>query len=205
MNRVSRVVNSAQYTGANAAEILEMCEQITYYSGNVWTVGSDDGQTLVMRETAPTGQFADWPVQLGEWVIVAPDVGIVDRITDQLYDVSYKSTTVEIGGVVSDLLESVLGSIDVARYGGFGASSITNLNAGATSAGIIVDIYPDQPDAAFHAEALAFNAAGRLSQVEIISITVNDLNNVTVVVKNNGGTQISGTLLVHVTPIVGGP
>lgn len=79
---VYRSLVAAQYTGAQgAADVAAAAAQITQLTGNVWTVQSDDGQVLVLRETNPTsGAHADWPVLAGQVVVIDPAVGIVDRL-----------------------------------------------------------------------------------------------------------------------------
>ncbi len=89
---VYRALVAAQYTGAqSAADVAAAAAQITQYTGNTWTVQSDDGQVLVLRETNPTnGAFADWPVLAGQVVVVDPAIGIVDRIAVQAFLARYR-------------------------------------------------------------------------------------------------------------------
>jgi hypothetical protein len=99
MERVTRVLLAERYTGGNGAAVLEMCQMITQFSGNVWSIQSDDGAMLVLRETNAR-RAADWPVLLGQWCVVAPDTGIVARVPDDLYQASYKS--------LADLIEAAV-------------------------------------------------------------------------------------------------
>ncbi len=83
MESVYRALVAAQYTGTqSAADVAAAAQQITQLTGNTWSVLSDDGQTLVLRETNPSsGAHADWPVQAGQVVVIDPSVGIVDRLS----------------------------------------------------------------------------------------------------------------------------
>lgn len=89
---VYRSLVAAQYTGnQGAADVAAAAAQITQLTGNQWTVQSDDGQTLVLRETNPTsGAFADWPVLAGQVVVIDPNVGIVDRLGVQAFLARYR-------------------------------------------------------------------------------------------------------------------
>lgn len=89
---VYRALVAAQYTGSqDAAQVAAAAAQITQYTGNVWTVQSDDGQVLILRETNPTsGTHADWPVLAGQVVVVDPAVGIVDRLAVQAFLARYR-------------------------------------------------------------------------------------------------------------------
>lgn len=91
MENVSRALVAAQYTGTQStADVQAACDQITQLTGNVWSVASDNGVTLVLRETNPNnGMFADWPVQAGDVVVIDPSVGIVDRLPLALFLVRY--------------------------------------------------------------------------------------------------------------------
>ena len=89
---VYRALVGAQYTGSqDTAAVAAAAAQITQLTGNVWTVQSDNGQTLILRETNPTsGAYADWPVLAGQVVIIDPAVGIVDRIAVSAFQARYR-------------------------------------------------------------------------------------------------------------------
>lgn len=90
MEYVYRSLVAAQYTGGqSAADVAAACAQITQLTGNAWTVLSDDGQTLVLRETNAQGGHADWPVQAGQVVVIDPSVGIVDRLPADKFQARY--------------------------------------------------------------------------------------------------------------------
>lgn len=79
---VYRALVGAQYTGTQStADVLAAVQQISQLTGNEWTVQSDDGQVLILRERVPgTNLYADWPVLAGQVVVIDPSVGIVDRL-----------------------------------------------------------------------------------------------------------------------------
>ncbi len=79
---VYRALVAAQYTGSQStADVEAAVGQITQLTGNIWTVQSDDGNVLVLRETSPiSGAFADWAVLAGQVVVIDPSIGIVDRL-----------------------------------------------------------------------------------------------------------------------------
>lgn len=87
MEHVYRALVAARYTGGQStADVAAAAARITQLTGNQWTVQSDDGQTLVLRETNPTnGAYADWPVLAGQVVVIDPAVGIVDRLPVQAF------------------------------------------------------------------------------------------------------------------------
>lgn len=89
---VYRALVAAQYTGSqDAADVAAAAAQITQLTGNVWTVQSDDGQTLVLRETNPvSGAYADWPILAGQVVVIDPSVGIVDRLAAPAFLARYR-------------------------------------------------------------------------------------------------------------------
>jgi hypothetical protein len=89
---VYRALVGAQYTGTQAtADILAACAQISQLTGNQWSVQSDNGQTLVLRETNPVnGAYADWPVLAGQVVVIDPSVGIVDRLPVDKWQARYQ-------------------------------------------------------------------------------------------------------------------
>jgi hypothetical protein len=95
MEYVYRALVAAHYTGnGTAADVQNAVNQITQLTGNVWTVLSDDGQTLVLRETSPVnGMFADWPVHAGEVVVIDPSIGIVDRLPVAAFLLRYHRET----------------------------------------------------------------------------------------------------------------
>lgn len=90
MEYVYRALVAAQYTGGQSvADVEAAAKQITQLTGNEWKVLSDDGATLVLRETSPLGAQADWPVKAGEVVVIDPAVGIVDRLPADKFQARY--------------------------------------------------------------------------------------------------------------------
>ncbi len=219
MQRVSRVLLAERYTGTNGADVLAMCQQITQYSGNVWTVDSDDGTTLMLRENSPLGLVGRWPILKDQWCIVAPDTGIVARISDAVYQVRYKTlssiATDAIGNpdvinaiaASSPVQTAIVAEVAKVKFGGFGVAVLPLLIVGQTSSPIQVPILPVQPSTGYAAEAFAISGAAVLSSLTIVSATkvVTDAvtgksGRVDVVVRNTGLASVSGILMVHITP-----
>lgn len=95
MEYVYRALVAAQYTGQqSSADVAAAAAQITQYTGNTWTVQSDDGSVLVLRETGATGAWADWPVQAGQVVVIDPSFGIVDRLSLSAFLARYRRANV---------------------------------------------------------------------------------------------------------------
>lgn len=204
MEKASRVVLAAQYTGANGAEVLAMCQAITQYSGNVWSVDADDGQVLRLKETSPS-LAADWPILKTQWVVVAPDTGIIARMTPAAYAARYRAIdTIVADAVASTVQPLVAAEVAKAMYGGFGVTGLPLLTPNATSAPIPVTIEPVQPDTGYVARAFAVSGAAVLTSLSIVSITKTSGTVATVVVKNNGAASVGGLLLLHITSPVGG-
>jgi hypothetical protein len=92
MENVYRALVAAQYTGGqSAADVAAAAAQITQLTGNQWSVLSDDGSTLVLREVNPAnGAQAHWPVLAGQVVVIDPGVGIVDRLTPAAFFARYR-------------------------------------------------------------------------------------------------------------------
>ncbi len=207
MEQVSRRLLAQQYTGTNAAEVLAMCQTITQYTGNVWSIDSDDGQTLRMRETSgvnPTLWY-DWPIMKNQVVIVAPDTGIIARMTQTAYEARYTPLAKIIADGAAPVLARCDAAVAAVKYGGFGAITLPTLLVGQTSTPQVVEIRPTQPGVEYVAEAWALSGGTILSALQIVSITRGvesdgKSKSVTVVVKNNGLITLSGILLVHVTP-----
>lgn len=90
MEYVSRALVAVQYTGsATTADVQAAAGQISQLTGNTWTVQSDDGQTLVLRESNPSGLWADWAVTAGQVVVIDPSRGIIDRISPAEFSARY--------------------------------------------------------------------------------------------------------------------
>ena len=89
---VYRALVGAQYTGTQStADVLAAVQQISQLTGNEWTVQSDDGQVLILRERVPgTSLYADWPVLAGQVVVIDPSVGIVDRLPVSKWSARYQ-------------------------------------------------------------------------------------------------------------------
>ncbi len=216
MERVSRILLAEQYTGGNGAAVLAMCQSITQYSGNVWSIEGDTGDLLTLRETSPVGagSFGLWPIRRDQWVLAAPDVGIVARISASQYAARYRTIDAIVADAVAANVATIAASAPVqnaiiaevgkAMYGGFGTATLPLLIVGATSAPIPVTILPSQPDTGYVARAFAVSGAAVLTTLEIVSITKTSGGVATVVVKNNGVASVGGLLLVHVTSPVGG-
>ncbi len=216
VDAVSRVLLATQYTGGNGAAVLAMCQNITQYSGNIWTIDSDDGATLRLRESNPeTGAQAMWPVMIGQYCVVAPDTGIIARMAPGAYSARYKTIDSIVQAAVADQVDEIAASAAVqtaitqqinarAMYGGFGVYALPTLLPGATSSPLAVTIEPAQPDTGYVARAFAVSGAAVLTSLSIVSRTNTSGSVCTVVVKNNGVASIGGLLLVHVTSAVGG-
>ncbi len=216
MQRVTRVMLAAQYAGdaASAEDVLGMCQQITQYSGNLWSILSDDGATLVLREYNDTID-AQWPVRAGQWVLVAPDVGILNRMTDAAYKARYHALDSIIASAVSGNVDAIAASRPVqsaiavavrsAMYGGFGVGVLPILTVANPVADIAVTITPEQPDTGYVGRAFAVSGAAVLTALEIVSITKESGTRAIVRVRNTGlGASVGGLLLLHVTAPVSG-
>lgn len=200
MEKASRIILSCQYSGSNAAEILAMCQAITQYSGNVWSIDSDNGVTLRLLEINPGGLRAYWPITAGQVVVVAPDTGIVARMNPASYSARYQA----IAGIVSDAVTTlvtplVAAEVAKAMYGGFGVAPLPTLLLGATSAPIAVTIQPKQPGIGYVAKAFAISGSAVLAALEVVSMTNTSDSVVTVRVKATGVAVLGGVLLLHLT------
>lgn len=197
----SRTIMAVQYTGANGAEVLTMCQAVTQYTSNVWSIESDDGQRLVLRETSPAGLVALWPVELNLWVVVAPDFGIIARLEDAKYKARYRALAAIIGDAVAANADIIAAKT---RYGGFGVAPIPNLlgaNSPSAVADIAVTVAPVQPDTGYDARAFLTMGVNLLTTVVVDSVTKTSKSIVTVRVRNTGVAHAGGGLcLVHVTP-----
>jgi len=87
---VTRNILAVQYTGGNSAEILAAVAVVTPYSGNVWAIASEAGGTLTLTETASWGGVGVWPILAAQWVVVALDAGIIDRLDPAVYQARYR-------------------------------------------------------------------------------------------------------------------
>ncbi len=215
MQRVSRILLAEQYTGANGAAVLTMCQSITQFSGNEWAIHSDTGEELVLRESSPVmSSVGFWPIKVGTWVLCAPDTGIVARISAAQYAARYRTIDDIVSAAVADnvaviaasapVQNAIIAEVGKAMYGGFGVTTMPLLLVGATSSPLPVTILPTQPDTGYVARAFAVSGAAVLTTLEIVSITKTNGSVATVVVKNNGVASVGGLLLVHVTSPVGG-
>lgn len=199
MDKASRVILSVLYDGTNSAEVLTMCQNITQYSGNTWSIGGESG-LLLLVETNPGGLRADWPILPGQVVVVAPDTGIIARMTPAAYSARYRSIEAIIAGAVTSSVQPlVVAEVAKAMFGGFGVAALPVLLPAATSGPIQVVIQPTQPSAGYVAKAFAISGAAVLTTLSIESIVNTSSSVATVVVKNNGLLSVSGVLLVHLT------
>lgn len=219
MQRSTRTVLAAQYTGTaeSAADVLAMCRTITQYSGNEWSIESDDGTTLVLLETGPS-LTARWPVLAGQYVIAAPDTGIIGRISAAAYAARYRPLETIIADAVAANVGAIAASVAVqnaivaevgkAMFGGFGVAPLPLL-VGTTPATVTVPIKPMQPNTNYNAQAFATSGAAVLTTLEIVSIAKNAAadgtsSSVSVTVRNTGAASVGGLLQVHITPPVAG-
>ncbi len=165
------------------------------------------------------GLIGLWPILLGQWCVVAPDTGIVARISDAVYQVRYKTlssiATDAIGN--PDVINAIASSAPVQaaivaecpkiKFGAFGVAPLPALLLGATSSPITVPILPVQPSTGYEAQAFAVSGAAVLTQLSIVSLvknvtdaTTGKSGSVTVTVRSNGLASLAGLLLIHITP-----
>lgn len=60
----------AQWTGESSADVLTALAEVNRVTGNTWTVDANDGNTLVLRETAPNGLSATWTMRRNQVIII---------------------------------------------------------------------------------------------------------------------------------------
>jgi hypothetical protein len=215
MEYASRVIVATQWSGSNSAEVLGMCQMVTQYTGAVWSIKGQDAERLVLHEQGTTGLRADWPVDIGQWVVVAPDFGIIARLSDGAYKARYRA----IQGIVTDAVAASLpgiassapvqaairGEVAKAMYGGFGLATLPALAIGNAETNVPVTIRPAQPDTGYRAEAFAFSGGTVLSAVSVVSVTNTSTSVATVRVRNTGLLTLSGLLAVHITSAPAAP
>jgi hypothetical protein len=141
VERTTVTTLATQWTGANAAEVLAMLATVTPYTSNVWTVQADDGQALMLRETAPLGNWAPWPVQLGQWVVVRPDFGIIARLSNAAYQVRYKTTRDLFMEAAGDA--GVRAALNIQQEVGAAAIGIILLGGSSTVNVTLTGAFPD--------------------------------------------------------------
>lgn len=81
MENVYALQLAAQWTGQDPADVQAAVTQLGQVTGNTWAVLSNDGQTLVLRETGRTGLVADWPMTNGQVIVIEPGSGRVSIIS----------------------------------------------------------------------------------------------------------------------------
>lgn len=205
MEYASRTIVAVQYNGSNGAEVLSMCQMVTQYTANVWSIAASDTSQLELREVSPAGAMALWPVTAGQWVVVAPDFGIVARVEDAKYKARYRALATIINDAVQANADVIAAK---ALYGGFGIAPVPALagaNAPSAVADVVVTLKPAQPDTAYVAEAFLTMGVNLLTTVVVESITKTSKSTVTVRVRNTGVAHLGGGLcMVHVTapPVV---
>lgn len=106
MEFVTRTLIASRYTGnGSAADVHAACMRLTQLTGNSWTVVSDDGSTLVLRETGGNGLYADWPILAGQVVVVDPNAGIIDRLRPAEFASRYRRIVDSASDVKTTLLQ----------------------------------------------------------------------------------------------------
>lgn len=202
---ISRQLYATQWDGTNAAEVVAMCNTITQYSGNVWSIESDNGQVLWLREQG-AGLPGFWMIRKDQVVVVAPDFGILDRMPLAAFQGRYRivSETFEAALAASPTVADVRAAIAGSMYGGFGLAGLPTLLPGATSSPIAVTIEPAQPNTGYVARAFAISGAAVLTSLQVMTLTKVNGSSCTVVVKNNGVASVGGILMIHVTAPVSG-
>lgn len=213
MEYASRTVLAAQFTGANGQELLDICQAITQYTGNTWSVDpASTADVLMLRETSPAGLSAEWPVLAGQWMVVAPDFGIVARTGEAQYRARYRALGKIIGDAVTANLDAIAASAPVqeairaearsqaarAMYGAFGVAALPTLLAGASSSPLSVPLTPAQPDTGYEVGAYAVSGAAVLTAVVVTNV-VKAKDSVTLTIKNTGLISLAGLVMVHVT------
>lgn len=180
VDSVSRVMMATQYVGTNGTDVLALVQGITQYSGNVWSVISDDATTVTLLEAGPT-LSAVWTVTVGQWVVCDMSFGIIAILGADKYAVRYN----QISTVVAEAIRDA-GSIGVA-------------NVPALSAGIIavpVQIKPAQADTSYVATASLSASASVLGSLSIDSVVKTSGSVVTVTVRNSGLLTLSGAIVI---------
>ncbi len=217
---VTRQVYASAWDGSNEADVLAMVQTITPVSGNVWTIDHiNPGVTLYLRETGPGGTGL-WPIHLNQVCIVAPDFGILERVSMAGFQARYRavSDTFEAALAASPTVDAIeaaaaaaqssasaaQNAVAAARYSGFGASALPTLIAGNTT-NVVVAILPTQPGTNYVARAVAFSGAAILTAITINSVTINSAGQVTVNITNTGLVSLAGILMVHVSPVIPAP
>lgn len=225
MEKAYRQLNATQFLGdqASANDVLAMCRTITQYTGNVWTIDSWSAEVLELRETGQDGAVALWPVKAGQWCVVAPDFGIINRMSDPAYKARYMPLAAIIAGAVADpvTLNAIASSAAVqdkitaevnarAMYGGFGKAPAPAISVGVSQP-IPVTIAPAQPAATgsdplagWVARAFVTSGGTVLSTLTVDSVTKVNGSRVDVVLRNTGLLSVGGVIDVHVTAAVGG-
>ncbi len=196
MEATTRALMATQYTGSNGADVLSMCQLVTQYSGNVWSISPDTtADMLVLIEQGTT--TARWPVAAGVWVVVGLDFGIIARLSDPAYKARYRP----ISNIVTDAVAATSASIvKPAMYSGFGMANLPSILLGAT-VDVPVPILPAQADTGYVASAFVHASGGMLATASIIGVTNTSTSLVTVRVRNVGLGALSGGLItVHISP-----
>jgi len=185
---IAPVTYSIRYTGSNSADINIQVPNISIVSevNGVLTLDVNGNHLPV-----PTG---DWILFNGNGVSALPDFLYVKEWV-------CNATCSEIAGLPA-LVDDVsdLGSDVSALAGVFvravGVAPVPSLLASAT-ANVNVQLQPAMPDASYAAYATLFAGIG-IGALQVNSITVVDVDTVTVVVENTGLLTLAGAnVMVH--------
>lgn len=186
--------NAVRYDGTNSADIDALIPDFTIISesGSSMTIESGGGQN-----NCPVGGWIIYNEAGVVYDIVANDAAFAGRF----HNVAVVGEMSSLSSEVADLAEVVDGLPELPPniVGSAGATTFAAI-IGLGTVNVTVQLAAAMADSSYTALAIIFGGVGILSNVEVLSITVNDADTVTVQIRNNSITALGGTVLVIAVP-----
>lgn len=88
MEMVFRALLAVFYDGTNADDCLACVREITANDAQ-WTIRRENERRVVLEESQGEA-VAEWPVRRDHWLVVAPDFGVIARISDREFKKNYR-------------------------------------------------------------------------------------------------------------------
>ncbi|MEV4350962.1 collagen-like protein [Actinoplanes sp. NPDC049596] len=118
METVFRRQVAVQYDGANKAEVLRVVREQSI-TRSMWSVKSESANGLVLHERNQASTLEkDWTVPLNSWVVMAPDFGLKDILSDAMFQARYGNLDGTIDDTKATIIAATQAYVDATKVPG---------------------------------------------------------------------------------------
>lgn len=166
-----------QYDGTNADEIFTAGSD---GQDGTWTY-NEDNDILTIRCTYDPEVFEEWAAPVDGCFLFRPNGGVSQALTNSEFTDNYAV---------------VLEALNPPVENSFGIEAVGTVNDLGATVTRNVELKPAMPNTSYHVAAVISGGANLLANLEVVSETIVDESNVSVVVRNNGLTASTGGKIV---------